>query len=296
LYQLQTLSNPSEPHSLDMHSLAVSLVAAGLAAFAQAYTQPTGSPTWGPLLTPDLSDSVTQGKDFTVTWDPETHSTDGVTVSLVLCTGPSTNCVPSTSAIASGLPAAQKSFDWKVPCDLAPGTQGTSTGYGMLIIVDQTGEYQYSTQFSVLANSACSGSTSSSSVTSSASASSITITASSGSSSFVVGPPAYQTSRGSAGWNNATTTATGSVTSTTFPASMVSSSFTYMSSGYSNPGTSTFVVGGSTFTTVPTGTLTEQSISATGAAASATFTGGAGQIGSSLAGIVAAGAVAVFAL
>jgi len=85
-----------------------------------------------------------------------------VTVSLVLCHGPSTNCVNSPSAIVENLPAAQKSYDWSVPCDLAPGTEGTDTGYGMLIIVDGTGEFQYSTQFSVLSNPACGGSSSSS--------------------------------------------------------------------------------------------------------------------------------------
>jgi hypothetical protein len=77
-----------------------------------------------------------------VTWDPASHPTDGVTVSLVLCHGPGSNCVLADSAIAEGIPAAQKSFDWKVPCDLAPGTQSTATGYGMLIIVDGTGEFQ----------------------------------------------------------------------------------------------------------------------------------------------------------
>lgn len=37
-----------------MHSVFVSLIAAGLATFAQAYTKP-GANTWGPLLTPDLT-------------------------------------------------------------------------------------------------------------------------------------------------------------------------------------------------------------------------------------------------
>ena len=122
-----------------MHSIL--LLAAALATSAVAYTKP-GANTWGPLLTPDLSNSVTQGQEFTVTWDPESHPTDGVTVSLVLCHGPSSNCVPSDDAIASGIPASQKSFKWEVPCDLSVGTQGTDTGYGMLIIVDGTGEFQ----------------------------------------------------------------------------------------------------------------------------------------------------------
>jgi hypothetical protein len=95
-----------------------------------------------PKLTSLTFQPVTQGKDFSVTWDPASHPTDGVTVSLVLCHGPGSNCVLADSAIAEGIPAAQKSFDWKVPCDLAPGTQSTATGYGMLIIVDGTGEFQ----------------------------------------------------------------------------------------------------------------------------------------------------------
>lgn len=137
------------------------IVAAGLVAAAQAFTPPTTA-TWGPLTKPDLSDPVTQGETFDVTWDPQSHPTDGVTVSLVLCRGPSTNCVTDKTAIVEGVPAAAKSYSWNVPCDLPAGTQSTATGYGMLIIVDGTGEFQYSTQFSVLANDKCAGSSSSS--------------------------------------------------------------------------------------------------------------------------------------
>ena len=118
------------------------ILAGGLAAIAQAYTPPITNPSWGPLLTPSTDAPVTQGQTFDVTWDPQSHPTDGVTVSLVLCRGPSTNCVNSPSAIVEGIPAAQKSYSWSVPCDLAPGTHDTDTGNGMLIIVDGTGEFQ----------------------------------------------------------------------------------------------------------------------------------------------------------
>jgi len=277
--------------------------AAGLATLAQAFTQP-GAHTWGPLLAPDTSSSVTQGKDFTVTWDPESHPTDGVTVSLVLCHGPGSNCVLSGSAIAEGLPASQKSFDWKVPCDLAPGVQSTSTGYGMLIIVDGTGEFQYSTQFSVLASSACSGSSGApsglSSVLSSVSGTA-TITASGGS-SIVLGPPAYQTgSQGSSSWGNWSTAAapTGSSTWTDLPGTTVivstsgSMTYTYYGGSTTATGVSTAVVGATTFSTVPAST-TVAGASTTGPA-TPTFTGGVAQLGSSIAGIVVAGAVAVLA-
>lgn len=120
-----------------------------LLALASAYTQPKKQ-TWGPLLLPDTTHPVTQGKPFTITWDPSGHPTQGVTVSLVLCKGPPTNCVPNKKAIVEGIPAGKKKYVWNVPKNLRPGKAGTQRGNGMLIIVDGTGEFQYSTQFSVL--------------------------------------------------------------------------------------------------------------------------------------------------
>lgn len=283
------------------------ILAAGLATLAQAFTQP-GAQTWGPLLAPDTSSSVTQGKDFTVTWDPEDHPTDGVTVSLVLCHGPGSNCVLQDSAIASGLPASQKSFDWKVPCDLAPGTQSTSSGYGMLIIVDGTGEFQYSTQFSVLANSACGSSSASTSSGSSSSSSGPATTSkpTSSGSAIVIGPPAYATSTGSWGTSSGNWTVTATPTNisdlpgkTVISTASGGSSWTYGGSTYSVSGTTTVEGGQTTFTTAPVSTTVagQSTTTPSGAAASAsTFNGGAaGQLGSSIAGMVIAGAVAVFA-
>ncbi|EXJ55832.1 hypothetical protein A1O7_08763 [Cladophialophora yegresii CBS 114405] len=278
------------------------LLAAGLATAAHAFTQPKDQ-TWGPLLTPDLSNSVTQGKDFSVTWDPSGHPTDGVTVSLVLCHGPGSNCVLSDSAIAEGIPAAQKSFDWKVPCDLAPGTQSTDTGYGMLIIVDGTGEFQYSTQFSVLKNDACagsSGSTSSRPITlPSASGSATTTTLPTGGSSIMLGPPAYQTGSYTWGASSGNWSTTASPTASTL-ANAPGSTVIVSTSGsvvYTYDGTSTAAAGtASTLSTLGAGTA-GVSATATGPSASTSpFTGGAAQLGSSLAGMVVAGAVAVFAL
>jgi len=131
-----------------MPSLRSVVVLSGLASLAQAFTLPTTA-SWGPLLTPDVSSPVTQGQSYTVTWDPESHPTDGVTVSLVLCKGPSTNCVTASNAIVEGVPAAQKSYSWSVPCDLSAGTMNTDSGYGMLIIVDGTGEFQCEHDLSV---------------------------------------------------------------------------------------------------------------------------------------------------
>ncbi|OCT45065.1 hypothetical protein CLCR_06021 [Cladophialophora carrionii] len=291
------------------------LLAAGLATAAHAFTQPKDQ-TWGALLTPDTSNSVTQGKDFSVTWDPSGHATDGVTVSLVLCHGPGSNCVLSDSAIAEGLPASQKSFDWKVPCDLAPGKQSTSTGYGMLIIVDGTGEFQYSTQFSVLENDACANSDSSSGLptllpssgSGSGSLSATTTVPVSGGGSIVLGPPAYQT--GSYTWGtsgNWTASTTASPTASTWaevPGTtvIVSTSgsvvYTYDGNSWAAGATTAAAVTASTLSTVAAGTTgVSASATATGPAASTSpFGGGAARVGSSLAGMVIAGAVAVFAL
>ncbi|KAK4934494.1 hypothetical protein LTR10_024256 [Elasticomyces elasticus] len=282
------------------------LAAAGLASFAQAYTAP-GAQTWGPLLTPDTSDPVTQGQTALVTWDPESHPTDGVTVSLVLCHGPSTNCVDSPTAIASGIPAAQKSYSWNVPCDLAAGTQNTDTGYGMLIIVDGTGEFQFSTQFSVLANSSCSGgSGGSSSSSSSASASSSSASVVSSTTTAPVSSSTVSTSSGSS-WGSSTSrnhsqsstsvNSSGSASATTNTSSSAASG----SSATSTPASSTVVVSGtSTYTVVASGTTTFASaspMSATSSAAQSTFTGGAApQAGLSGAGLVIAGAFAVLAI
>ncbi|KAJ9494649.1 hypothetical protein H2202_009902 [Exophiala xenobiotica] len=270
-----------------MHSLIAPILAAGLASFAQAYTTP-GANTWGPLLEPDLTHPITQGKSFTVTWDPEDHPTDDVTVSLVLCQGPSTNCVPSDTAIASGIPASQKSYDWEVPCDLAPGTQNTASGYGMMVIVDGTGEFQYSTQFSCLASKSCSSSGSSSSNSTG------TTTTTSGS-SVVVMPPTQQTGSLSSSNSSApTTTFTGFGSSTTGSfcfdcSSTLATIYSTASDGsvVTASAASTITAGPAASTVVATGTSS---------APASTFTGGAVANGLNGAGMALAGAVALFAL
>lgn len=119
-----------------------------------AYTQPQAEPKWGPLRLPDTTHPVTKGAPFVVTWDPTGFKTEGVTVSLVLCRGNSNTCKRDEKALVEKIPAAQKTWTWNVPCTLTPGVHNTDTGYGMLVIVDGTGEFQYSTQFSVLKNPA----------------------------------------------------------------------------------------------------------------------------------------------
>ncbi|KAK5080656.1 hypothetical protein LTR70_002632 [Exophiala xenobiotica] len=191
------------------------LSAAGLVAAASAFTQPT-SQTFGSLLTPDLTSPVTTGQDYSITWAPS--SVAGQTVSLVLCNGPGSNCVLQDSAIVEGIPASQGSYSWSVPCSMPEGTQQTDSGYGMLIIVDGTGEFQYSTQFSVQKGSSCSATTSfttSAAASSSAAVSSSAVLSSSMTTSASGAPASYTTSSGWYGWSSTmNTTSTPAYTAT----------------------------------------------------------------------------------
>lgn len=74
----------------------------------------------------------------------------------------------------------------------------------MLVIVDGTGEFQYSTQFSVLENPACGGSASSSSVTSAVSSSVLVASSSSSGSAVVSSSVSVGTVPGYPGWGNST--------------------------------------------------------------------------------------------
>ncbi|KIV93779.1 hypothetical protein PV10_04967 [Exophiala mesophila] len=277
-----------------MHSILLGFAVTGLASFAHAYTKPTTN-TWGPLLTPDLTSPVTQGETYKVTWDPEDHDTDGVTVSLVLCHGPSSNCVPFDDAIVEGVPAARKFFDWTVPSDLAPGKQATDTGYGMLIIVDGTGEFQYSTQFSVLAGKGSSDTTSSSKPsTTSAPVSSST------NSGIILEPPV------TTNWDKTTTA------STDVPHGPTKSSaepLTTASGGPPGPKPTgdSFTYDGTTYTTFTPVATTSMDVTAAGATSGTTtatasqvsassFEGGAPRLGSSMAGLMAVAGFAVLAL
>lgn len=245
---------------------------------------------------------MTQGEKYTITWDPEDHDTDGVTVSLVLCHGPSTNCVTFDDAIVEKVPAAKKSYDWTVPLDLAPGKQSTDTGYGMLIIVDGTGEFQYSTQFSVLAAKGSSDSTST--TTSSPSKPSVTSslvpisTESDG--GIILGPPV------TTNWDLTTTA------STDVPhAPTKSAALTTASGGppASKPTEDPFTFGpgptstATTFSTLPTsvevtaaGATSGTSTATASGVNASTFAGGASRLSFGMAGLMAVAGIAVFAL
>ena len=112
---------------------------AGLAV-AQKH-EPTGAEPVGNPITRPLNEVVPAGKAFEITWDPTTTGT----VSLVLLKGPSTNAVKFAD-IVQGIPNSGK-FTWTPSTDLAPTVD--AHGYGIQLVDDATGQYQYSTQFGI---------------------------------------------------------------------------------------------------------------------------------------------------
>lgn len=122
-----------------------SLFTAGLACLAplaSAYTTPTGSePKGNPISQPGLNSVVPVDKSFTITWEP---TTDG-TVSLVLLKGPASNLIP-VYAIAEKIENSG-SYTWE-PKDTLEPSEGAK-GYGIQLIDDKTGQYQYTTQFGI---------------------------------------------------------------------------------------------------------------------------------------------------
>lgn len=123
----------------------ISLFAAGLACIAplaSAYTTPTGdAPKGNPISQPGLNSIVPVDKGFTITWEP---TTDG-TVSLVLLKGPADNLIP-VYAIAEKIENSG-TYDWNPKKTLEP-SEGAK-GYGIQLIDDKTGQYQYTTQFGI---------------------------------------------------------------------------------------------------------------------------------------------------
>jgi hypothetical protein len=121
------------------------LFTAGLAAFAplvSAYTTPTGTgPKGNPISQPGLNTIVPVDQSFTITWDPTTQGT----VSLVLLKGPAENLIP-VYAIAEKIENSG-SYTWEPKSTLEP-SEGAK-GYGIQLIDDKTGQYQYTTQFGI---------------------------------------------------------------------------------------------------------------------------------------------------
>jgi len=112
---------------------------AGFAA-AQIHA-PVGEPAGNPITRP-LNEVVPTCEQFTITWQPTTPNT----VSVLLLKGPSTNVVKFGPSLAEGI-ANSGSLSW-TPASTLEATNGPN-GYGIQIIDDITGQYQYSTQFGI---------------------------------------------------------------------------------------------------------------------------------------------------
>jgi len=116
------------------------LLSTAVLGLASAYTQPVGDhPSGNPISQPGLGAIVPVGTPYTITWNPTTAGT----VTLVLLRGPSTNVVPL-------YPIAEKIantgvYVWTPSAALQPDT----THYGIQLIVDATGQFQYTTQFGI---------------------------------------------------------------------------------------------------------------------------------------------------
>ncbi|KAJ6102132.1 hypothetical protein N7486_004559 [Penicillium sp. IBT 16267x] len=112
-----------------------------LAAFAAAYTQPDYSkaPEGNPIAYPSLNEQVPEGAPFKIQWDP----TLGDKISLVLLRGPSSNVVPLETIVENIDNTG--SYMWTPSTSLTVDT----THYGILLVVEGTGAYQWSTQFGI---------------------------------------------------------------------------------------------------------------------------------------------------
>lgn len=92
----------------------------------------------------DLKQFVTAGTPFTIKWIPTTAGP----VSILLLKGPSNNVVPVGAPIAESIPNSG-SFVWTPPSTFGNSSDGPN-GYGIQLIDDVTGQYQYSTQFGII--------------------------------------------------------------------------------------------------------------------------------------------------
>jgi hypothetical protein len=129
-------------------------------AVAAAYTIPGTQPDYTKateghaIYTPGLQQQVPKCAPFDITWSKDT----GDKVTLVLLRGPSTNVVP-IATIADSIDNTG-SYSWTP----STGLEVDTTHYGILLSVEGSGVYQYSTQFGISAGECASSSTSTTAV------------------------------------------------------------------------------------------------------------------------------------
>jgi len=243
------------------------IIIAGLActvSFAAAWTKPTGeSPSGNDLYTPGKNDIVPVGEPYQITWKPTTEGT----VTLLLLKGPSSNAV-AQYAIVEHI-ANTGSYTWTPKTDLV----AQQTGYGIELIDDTTGAYQYTTQFGISNDHQSAGSNT-------------TISTSTGTSS-----PAETTSEPietatETGSSSIPTDVTGPYTNGTAETTTTSAPVTVITSKPTSGGNATVPTG--IKTTTVSSSKTSSTIAPAGTGAAATMAG-------SFAGLVLAAGIAVFA-
>lgn len=116
------------------------LFTAGLASVATAYTTPTTGPVGNPIFRPSLGERVPVGQPFAITWEPTCEGT----VTILLLRGPSENVVPLYPIIEKTPNTG--TFSWSPATEL----EDDVSHYGLQLICDATGEFQWSTQFGIL--------------------------------------------------------------------------------------------------------------------------------------------------
>jgi hypothetical protein len=122
--------------------LSIAAVFSCLAALAMATcTQPDYSkdPLGNAVRKPSLNELVPAGKPFTIEWDATTPGN----ICVILQRGPARNLVP-IATLADNIPNSG-SFSWTPSTSLEPDT----TGYSLIMVVEGTGQYQWSTQFGI---------------------------------------------------------------------------------------------------------------------------------------------------
>ncbi|KAI5817175.1 GPI anchored serine-threonine rich protein [Pyronema omphalodes] len=115
------------------------IVTALSATAVNAVTQAVGQPQGNPIHTPGLNHIVEAGKAYDISWTPTSEGT----ISFVLLRGPGDSVRP-IGVIVESIPNTGH-YTWTPGTDL----EDDVTHYGLQLIQDDTGYFQYSTQFGI---------------------------------------------------------------------------------------------------------------------------------------------------
>jgi len=121
-----------------MRAFTAALFAAA-ASLVSAVVTPVGDPSGNPIAKPSLGEIVPAGTPYAITWSPTTVGP----VTILLLRGPSNNVVP-IETLVEGLDNTG-TYMWTPSLSL----EDDVSRYGLQLIVEATGQYQYSTQFGI---------------------------------------------------------------------------------------------------------------------------------------------------